>query len=139
MLSRISWFTLPPVLFCKTQVLLMTFNSSYSMIQTRGSLYLLTSFRFILHIRHDALQSVLCIFWVIRSPIIEVDNLVPHLNNGFRCERDIQRESVTTGSLPPGATNPSTSNFEKTTSWWRRHFVATQSSHKGGDIVRFES
>ena len=104
----------------------------------RGSSYLAHTL-LVLHICHNAFQSIVWILGMIRSSIIKIDNLRPTCRNRFWRQLYIDRETNAAASLPSCATNPSRTNFIEVSGSWFGDFVGTESNYKGCYIVGLES
>src|SRR6187549_3804813 len=91
----------------------------------------------VLHIRHDLLKAVLWLLWVVGTAV-KGDDFAPVLGDLLRSERDVDREAVSAGSLPPGLAAPSAAHLVEAPCRVAGKLFSAQSEHKGRNVVRLE-
>lgn len=90
------------------------------------------------HVGHDLLRTGLAIFGVVRTAIVEVGDLLPVLEHFLRGKLNVDRESMTAGTLPASAAEPAAATLVQTLCAGLRHNVRAKKSHQGSNVVRLE-
>jgi hypothetical protein len=75
---------------------------------------------------------------MVSSPVVEVDNLGPVRNNVLGGQLLVHREAMTSRSLPSCSSNPATSDFEKTSSWWFGHLITAEQDYQRCYVIWLE-
>lgn len=91
----------------------------------------------VLHVGHDLLQAVLSLLGVVCAAIVEVDDLLPVLNNLLRNQGNVNGEAVATGSLPSGLADPTAADLVQAAGGVRA-LVAAESEDKRSNVVGLE-
>ena len=104
----------------------------------KGS-YLTRTALLVLHVRHDALQSVLSGLWVVGTSIFKVGDALPLLEDGFWSQLLVNWEAVSTRSLPAGLSDPAATDFVKVASSWLGNLVGAKCYDKWRYVVWLES
>jgi hypothetical protein len=101
--------------------------------------YLTRTTLLVLHVRHNALQSILAIFWVVCSSIVEVCDSLPLLQNCLRSKLLVDWEAVAACPLPACSSDPTAADFEESSGGWLGDFVRGKGNDQGCYVVGLES
>ncbi|KAG9533311.1 multifunctional beta-oxidation protein-like protein, partial [Aureobasidium melanogenum] len=89
-------------------------------------------------INKRTLSSIIAVSGVISTTVTEVGNSLPLSTDMFRSQLDINREAVSSRSLPASLCSPTGTDLVKSTSARLRHHVRAQKHDKRCNIVRLE-
>jgi hypothetical protein len=140
-----SWFTLlctdnmltKFIYSCKVQ-LQMYITSIPGWEITGRSSYLTRTTLFVVHVRHNAFQSILAVLRVVCSSVVEIRDFLPLLQDCFSSKLHVNWETVTSGSLPACSSNPTATDFKETTCRVLRNFVGAKSYNEWCYVVWLE-
>jgi hypothetical protein len=92
----------------------------------------------VLHVCHNLLDGVLALLWMVCPAVIEVDNLLPLLQNSLRSQWNVNRETRPSSSLPPCLPNPTATDLVEATSWVLGSLLGAQSKNQRRYVVWLE-